>query len=223
MQVLDGWSYAVGDVVLGTNPVSSDVDQVAAIEVALRDLLATFGLEAVLPHCVLAHVDVQAAGRGQVPGVDRACGSRASPASPTPTPCSTSTSRRCAGTRRRAPGASACTSRPARAPTRTNGHGKGFDMVIHESRKYGFARALQAEVAEARAKAGATGTAVGSPERRRRLHRTRGLPHARAARARLPRRHRDGQAPRPDDRARHLLDAAHGRRRSTTSTGASSR
>jgi len=32
----------------------------------------------------------------------------------------------------------------------TNGHGKGFDMVIHESRNYGFARALQATVARAR-------------------------------------------------------------------------
>ena len=24
----------------------------------------------------------------------------------------------------------------------TNGHGEGFDMVVHESRKYGFMRAL---------------------------------------------------------------------------------
>src|SRR5215204_5497891 len=59
MQVLDGWSYACGDVVLGTNPVSSDVDQVAKIEIALRDVLRAFGLQDVLPHCVLAHVDVQ--------------------------------------------------------------------------------------------------------------------------------------------------------------------
>ena len=46
MQVFDGWSYAVGDVVLGTNPVSSDVDRVAAIELALRDVLVAFGLDA---------------------------------------------------------------------------------------------------------------------------------------------------------------------------------
>ena len=30
----------------------------------------------------------------------------------------------------------------------TNGHDHGFDMVLHESRKYGFARALAAQVAE---------------------------------------------------------------------------
>jgi len=30
----------------------------------------------------------------------------------------------------------------------TNGHGHGFDMVVHESRKYGFARALKQEIAK---------------------------------------------------------------------------
>src|SRR5206468_7773222 len=59
-QVFDGWAYAVGDVVLGTNPVSSDPATVAAIERTLQDLLQTFQLDAVLPHCVLAHIDVQA-------------------------------------------------------------------------------------------------------------------------------------------------------------------
>src|SRR5687768_16587382 len=68
LQVLDGWSYGVGDVVLGTNPVSSDVDQVAAIEIALRDLLIAFELEHVLPHCVLSHIDVQAAVEKKHPG-----------------------------------------------------------------------------------------------------------------------------------------------------------
>jgi ethanolamine ammonia-lyase large subunit len=36
----------------------------------------------------------------------------------------------------------------------TNGHGKGFDMVIHEARKYGFARALKREVEAAQRAAG---------------------------------------------------------------------
>jgi ethanolamine ammonia-lyase large subunit len=36
----------------------------------------------------------------------------------------------------------------------TNGHSHGFDMVIHESRKYGLARALTQKVAEAQVKAG---------------------------------------------------------------------
>jgi ethanolamine ammonia-lyase large subunit len=36
----------------------------------------------------------------------------------------------------------------------TNGHGHGYDMVLHESRKYGFARALSKVVSQARAAAG---------------------------------------------------------------------
>jgi ethanolamine ammonia-lyase large subunit len=35
-QVFSGWSYAVGDVVLGTNPVSSEVDSVAAVELVAQ-------------------------------------------------------------------------------------------------------------------------------------------------------------------------------------------
>ena len=67
-QVLDGWSYAVGDVVLGTNPVSSDPRSVAAIEDTLKDLLVTFEIEDVLPHCVLSHIDVQAQVEKEHPG-----------------------------------------------------------------------------------------------------------------------------------------------------------
>jgi len=38
----------------------------------------------------------------------------------------------------------------------TNGHSHGFDMVIHESRKYGLARVLTQKVAEAQEKSGQT-------------------------------------------------------------------
>src|SRR6185503_3445242 len=67
-QVFNGWSYAVGDVVLGTNPVSSDPASVAAIEGTLQDLLTTFELSNVLPHCVLAHIDVQSTVEKSLPG-----------------------------------------------------------------------------------------------------------------------------------------------------------
>jgi ethanolamine ammonia-lyase large subunit len=155
MQVLDGWSYAVGDVVLGTNPVSSDVDQVAAIEIALRDLLATFDLEAVLPHCVLAHVDLQAQVEGKFPRSTALWfQSLAGVADANAVfDINVEKMRRHAATRTGRFGLYFETGQGADG---TNGHGKGFDMVIHESRKYGFARALQAEVAEARTKAGTT-------------------------------------------------------------------
>lgn len=44
-QVFDAWSYAVGDLALGANPVSSEPASVARIEAALFDILTTFILE----------------------------------------------------------------------------------------------------------------------------------------------------------------------------------
>ncbi len=85
---LCGLAYAVGDLMLGTNPVSSDPDSVAAIEKALQEILATFGLTETLPHCVLAHIDVQAAAEAAYPG-STALFSRASARPPAPTRLST--------------------------------------------------------------------------------------------------------------------------------------
>jgi len=58
-QVFNGWSYATGDVVLGTNPVSDSVENIAAIEKGLKEVLVTFGIGKEMPWCVLAHVDKQ--------------------------------------------------------------------------------------------------------------------------------------------------------------------
>jgi ethanolamine ammonia-lyase large subunit len=156
MQVLDGWSYACGDVVLGTNPVSSDVDQVAAIEVALQGLLVAFGLDTVLPHCVLAHVDVQAQVEQKFPGSTALWfQSLAGVADATAVfDINVEKMRRHASKRTGRFGLYFETGQGADA---TNGHGKGFDMVIHEARNYGFARALQSTVAKARDAAGIAG------------------------------------------------------------------
>jgi ethanolamine ammonia-lyase large subunit len=158
MQVLDGWSYACGDVVLGTNPVSSDVDQVAAIELALRDLLVTFGLDTVLPHCVLAHIDVQAQVEQKFPGSTALWfQSLAGVADATAVfDITVEKMRRYASKRSGRYGMYFETGQGADA---TNGHGKGFDMVLHESRNYGFARALQATVAKARRESATPGPA----------------------------------------------------------------
>lgn len=153
MQVFNGWSFAVGDVVLGNNPVSSELASVLAIENTLADILQTFGLEDVLPHCVLAHIDVQAEAEKQQPGstalwfqslagVDDAN---------TTFDLSVAKMKQHAAERKGKYGLYFETGQGADA---TNGHGKGFDMVIHESRKYGFARALSRDVAAAQQGAG---------------------------------------------------------------------
>ncbi len=59
-QVFDAFAYATGDIVIGTNPVDSMVASVATVEKALKDIVDTFGLQDTIPWCVLSHIDVQA-------------------------------------------------------------------------------------------------------------------------------------------------------------------
>lgn len=148
-QVFDGWSYGVGDVVLGTNPVSSEPASVASVSGTLRGVLDAFGLAAVMPHCVLAHIDVQAEVDAAAPGstgvwFQSIAGSDAANATFDVT---LEKMLRYADSRRGAWGLYFETGQGADF---TNGHAQGTDMVIHESRKYGFARLLARRVAEAR-------------------------------------------------------------------------
>ncbi|MGI9429192.1 MAG: ethanolamine ammonia-lyase subunit EutB, partial [Bythopirellula sp.] len=154
-QVFNSFAFAVGDVLLGSNPVSSEVESVAAVEMALADVLETFDLDDVMPHCVLAHVDVQAevesayAGSTALWFQSLAGVEDANATFDISVPKMTQH----AASRTGKYGLYFETGQGADA---TNGHGKGFDMVIHEARKYGFARALKREVAQAQERAGQT-------------------------------------------------------------------
>ncbi len=152
-QVFNGWSFAVGDVVLGTNPVSSQPESVAAVEAALHDILVTFGLQEVMPHCVLAHVDVQAVVEAMQPGTTGLWfQSLASTEAANRTfDVTVEKMEAHAATRTGRWGMYFETGQGADA---TNGHAAGADMVVHESRKYGFARALTQRIAAAQARAG---------------------------------------------------------------------
>lgn len=147
-QVFDAWSYAVGDVLLGTNPVSSDPKSVAAVERTLKDLLTTFGVEDLLPHCVLSHIDVQTEVEEQSPGSTALWfQSIAGTDDANRTfDISVEKMRRYASQRTGKYGLYFETGQGADF---TNGHAHGFDMVLHESRKYGMARALTQDVANA--------------------------------------------------------------------------
>jgi ethanolamine ammonia-lyase large subunit len=156
-QVFDGWSYAVGDVVLGTNPVSSDPSSILAIERILRDLLTTFEIEDTLPHCVLAHIDLQAEVEKSDPGSTAIWfQSIAGSDSANETfDISLSKMRNYASERS---GKFGLYFETGQGADFTNGHAHGFDMVIHESRKYGFARIMARDVANAQQKAGRAST-----------------------------------------------------------------
>lgn len=144
-QVFNAWSYAVGDVVLGTNPVSSEVESVAKIEKTLFDIISTFHLEDTIPNCVLSHVDVQAEAEKENPGTTGIWfQSIAGTVNANKTfDVSIAKMMEYASMRNGNYGFYAETGQGADF---TNGHGEGFDMVIHESRKYGFLRALKQRI-----------------------------------------------------------------------------
>ncbi|WP_375760382.1 ethanolamine ammonia-lyase subunit EutB [Corallococcus exercitus] len=152
-QVFNGWSFAVGDVVLGTNPVSSDVASVAAVESALHDVLTTFGLEEVMPHCVLAHIDVQAQVEALQPGTTGIWFQSLGGNEAANRTFDVTLEKMVAHTAART-GRWGLYFETGQGADATNGHHHGTDMLIHESRKYGFARALKRRVAIAQAGAG---------------------------------------------------------------------
>ncbi len=152
-QVFDGWSYAVGDVVLGCNPVSSAPESVAAIESALHEILVTFGLTETLPHCVLAHIDVQAEVERQQPGTT-GIWFQSIAGSDTANATFDVSVEKMLGYAAGRGGQYGLYFETGQGADFTNGSGHGYDMVIHESRKYGFARALTQRVAQAQQAAG---------------------------------------------------------------------
>jgi len=154
-QVLDGWSYAVGDVLLGTNPVSSEPESVKAVELVLRDLLVTFGIEDLMPHCVLSHIDVQAEVEHESPG-STALWFQSIAGSDAANKTFDISLKKMRDYARSRTGQYGLYFETGQGADFTNGHSHGFDMVLHESRKYGFARVLTQDVATAQQAAGKT-------------------------------------------------------------------
>jgi len=142
MQVFCAWSYAVGDLVLGTNPVSSTPESVARIENTLHDIITTFGLEEVLPNCVLSHIDVQAEVEKRQSGTTGIWFQSLAGTVNANKTFDVTIEKMLNHTAQRT-GRYGLYAETGQGADFTNGHGEGFDMVIHESRKYGFIRALK--------------------------------------------------------------------------------
>lgn len=148
-QVFDAWAYGVGDVLLGTNPVSSDSDSVAAVERTLQHIIEVFGLQEELPHCVLSHIDVQAEVEQRQSGSTALWFQSIAGTDSANQTFDISIEKMLAYARQRT-GKFDLYFETGQGADFTNGHGNGFDMVVHESRKYGFARALKHEVEKAK-------------------------------------------------------------------------
>ena len=152
-QVFNGFCYGVGDVVLGTNPVSSNVESVSAIEHALADILRTFELQDILPHCVLAHIDIQAQAEAQHSGSTALWFQSLAGVADANKTFDLTVAKMVDYAAQRT-GKYGFYFETGQGADGSNGHSKGFDIVMHESRKYGFARALRTAVSAAQRKAG---------------------------------------------------------------------
>jgi ethanolamine ammonia-lyase large subunit len=140
-QVFNAFAFAVGDVLIGTNPVSSETDSVRIVEDALKDIVATFGLTGILPHCVLAHIDIQAQVEREAPG-STALWFQSIAGSDAANGTFDVTLEKMVRHAESRTGPFALYFETGQGADFTNGHGHGTDMVIHESRKYGFVRGL---------------------------------------------------------------------------------
>ena len=141
-QVFDAWSYGVGDLLLGTNPVSSEPSSVAKIEAALFNILTTFGLEETMPNCVLSHIDVQAEVEEMAPGTTGIWFQSLAGTVAANQTFDVTIDKMFDHADKR-DGRYGLYAETGQGADFTNGHGEGFDMVIHESRKYGFLRAIK--------------------------------------------------------------------------------
>lgn len=145
-QVFNAFAYAVGDVLLGTNPVSSTVESVTAVELCLQDILQTFELTDALPHCVLSHIDVQAEAEASSPG-STALWFQSIAGTESANGTFDLTLQKLQDHAKSRNGPYGLYFETGQGADFTNGHGHGFDMVLHESRKYGLARKLSELVA----------------------------------------------------------------------------
>jgi ethanolamine ammonia-lyase large subunit len=147
MQVLDGFSYAVGDIVIGTNPVDSQLEATLRVQNALKEIVTAFELEDTVPWCVLAHIDGQAAAEKAEPG-STAIWFQSLAGTESANKTFDLTIQKMIDYAKMRKGPYGLYFETGQGADYTNGHGHGFDMVVHESRKYGFARALKQEIAK---------------------------------------------------------------------------
>jgi len=144
-QVFDAWSYSVGDLVLGNNPVSSNPESVAKIEMALYDLLTTFKLENTLSHSVLAHIDIQAEVEKTYNG-QTGMWFQSIAGTVEANQTFDVTLEKLQNYAKQRKGKFGLYAETGQGADETNGHGEGFDMLIHESRKYGLWRGLKQQL-----------------------------------------------------------------------------
>lgn len=146
-QVFNGFSYAVGDVLLGNNPVDSTPESVFRVEETLKDIIDTFKLQKILAWSVLAHVDVQNQVEKEHPGSTDLFFQSIAGVEDANRTFGISTQKMLNYAKQRKNLRHGFYFETGQGGDFTNQHGHGFDMVVHESRKYGLARVLKQQTA----------------------------------------------------------------------------
>jgi ethanolamine ammonia-lyase large subunit len=147
-QVFNGFAYAVGDLVLGTNPVDGTKESTAKIEGALKEIVDAFKLKGTVPWCVLSHVDVQAELFKEKPEmVDFFFQSLAGTDAANKV-FDVTIEKMVNHAKARKDQRYGLYYETGQGSDFTNGAAEGVDMVVLESRKYGFARGLKQILAE---------------------------------------------------------------------------
>ncbi|QRM57845.1 ethanolamine ammonia-lyase subunit EutB [Sinorhizobium sp. BG8] len=147
-QVFDAFSYATGDIVIGTNPVDSTVASVAAVERALKDIVDTFKLQEVIPWCVLAHIDVQAEVSETFPGTVSTMFQSLAGTDDCNKIFDITNEKILKYAHVKTGERYGLYFETGQGSEFTNGAANGVDMMVLESRKYGFSRAVGMELAK---------------------------------------------------------------------------
>jgi ethanolamine ammonia-lyase large subunit len=147
-QVFDAFAYATGDIVIGTNPVDSTVKSVAAVERALKDVVDTFGLQDTVPWCVLAHIDIQAAVAESYAGTVATMFQSLAGTDDCNKIFDITVEKILNYAKSKTGERYGLYFETGQGSEFTNGAAKGVDMMVLESRKYGFSRAVGQELAK---------------------------------------------------------------------------
>lgn len=147
-QVLSAFSYGVGDLVIGTNPVDGTKEQTAGVEGALKDVVDTFKLNGTIPWCVLAHVDIQREIFKEKPALVNHMFQSLAGTDVANRTFDITVEKMINHAKSRAGQQYGMYYETGQGSDFTNGGAEGVDMVVLESRKYGFARGLKQILAQ---------------------------------------------------------------------------
>lgn len=145
-QTFNAFAYATGDIVIGTNPVDSQVKSVARVENALKDIVDTFQLQDTIPWCVLSHIDVQAEVSEKYPGSVATMFQSLAGTDDCNKTFDVTIDKILKYAQSKKGERYGLYFETGQGSEFTNGVANGVDMMILESRKYGFSRAVGMEL-----------------------------------------------------------------------------